>query len=233
MLGCEQMRFSSAFGTVIAVTALCLCAQEQNTPNKDTPANEMKGIPPRAAPADYQAHASTGTVAVAAEFLGHSIPTADGSTYTNEDYVAVETGLFGLAGARLNISVGNFSILINGKKKKKEVSLPSQPYGMVFRSLKDPVWEDKVAVEAKAAKSSTTIGKGGVESDPPAPAKMPLEMQRAMQQRVQKVAMPEGDRALPQAGLLFFPYHGKVDAIQSMELVYTGPAGTARVTLQP
>jgi len=103
----------------------------------------------------------------------------------------------------------------------------------VFRSLKDPVWEDKVAVEAKAAKSSTTIGKGGVESDPPAPAKMPLEMQRAMQQRVQKVALPEGDRALPQAGLLFFPYHGKVDAIQSMELVYTGPAGTARVTLQP
>jgi len=227
------MRLSSAFGTVIIITALCLCAQEQSAPGKNTPVNEVKGIPPRAAPTDYQAHASTGTVAVGAEFLGHSIPTADGSTYTNEDYVAVETGLFGLAGARLNISVGNFSMLINGKKKKKEVALPSQPFGMVFRSLKDPVWEDKVAVDAKAAKSSTTIGKGGVESDPPAPVHMSVEMQRAMQQRVQKVALPEGDRALPQAGLIFFPYHGKVDSIQSIELVYAGPAGTATLTLQP
>ena len=229
------MRYSSAFGTVIVITALCRCAAGQNTPSKDAPVSEAKGIPPRATPGDYQAHAQAGTVTVAAEFIGHSIPTPDGSTYTTEDYVAVETGLFGPAGARLSISVENFSIRINAKKKK-EVSLPSQPFGMVFRSLKDPEWEDSVAVAAKEAKSKTagisTGGQGG-QSEPPAPVHMPLELQRAMQQRVQKTALPEGDRALPQAGLIFFPYHGKLQNINSIELVYAGPAGTATLTLQP
>src|ERR1017187_9562678 len=201
------MRISSAFGTVVLIPALCLCAPGQNTQSKDPQASEAKGIPPRAAPADYQAQAPAGTVTVAA-------------------------GLFGPSGARLKISIDNFSLRVYAKKM---TSLPSQPFGMVFRSLKDPVWEDSVAVEAKAAKSSTGIstgGKGG-EKEPAAPVHMPLELQRAMQQRVQKTALPEGDRALPQAGLIFFPYRGKVAGIHSIELVYTGPAGTATLTLQP
>jgi hypothetical protein len=229
------MRLSSAYGTVILIAALCLCAPGQNTQSKDPQANETKGIPPRASPADYQAHAPAGTVTVAAEFIGHSIPTPDGSTYTTEDYVAVETGLFGPAGARLNISGDNFSIRINAKKKK-EISLPSQPFGMVFRSLKDPEWEDSVAIAAKEAKSKSTgisTGGQGGQNEPPAPVHMPIELQRAMQQRVQKTALPEGDRALPQAGLIFFPYRGKVQNIHSIELVYAGPAGTATLALQP
>jgi hypothetical protein len=51
-----------------------------------------------------------------------------------------------------------------------------------------------------------------------------------MEQRVQKAALPEGDRPLPQAGLIFFEHHGKVT---SVELTYTGAAGTAILTLQP
>jgi hypothetical protein len=142
----------------------------------------------------------------------------------------IETGLFGPAGARLKISVDDFSLRINTKK----APLPSQPFGMVFRSLKDPEWEDSVAVEAKA-KSNTSISTGGKsgQSEPPAPVHMPLEMQRAMQQRVQKTVLPSGDRALPQAGLIFFPYRGKVAGIHLIELVYAGPAGTATLTLQP
>jgi hypothetical protein len=135
------------------------------------------------------------------------------------------------SGARLKISVEDFTLRVLAKKT---TSLPSQPFGAVFRSLKDPVWEDSVAVEAKS-KSSTSIntgGKGG-EKEPAAPVHMPLELQRAMQQRVQKTALPEGDRALPQAGLIFFPYRGKVDKIRSIELVYAGPAGTATLALQP
>ena len=112
------MRLSSAFGTVIVTTALCLCAQGQNTPSKDTPVNEGKGIPPRATPADYQAHAAAGTVTIGAEFAGHAVLTPEGATYTTEDYVAVETGLFGPAGARLQISSGDFSLHVYAKKMK-------------------------------------------------------------------------------------------------------------------
>jgi hypothetical protein len=58
-------------------------------------------------------------------------------------------------------------------------------------------------------------------------------LQRAWAQRVQKAALPEGDRSLPQAGLIFFQYRGKTQSIRSMELIYTGPDGTATLTLQP
>jgi hypothetical protein len=54
-----------------------------------------------------------------------------------------------------------------------------------------------------------------------------------MAQRVQKASLPEGDRALPQAGLIFFQYRGKAQGIHSIELIYAGPAGKATLTLQP
>jgi hypothetical protein len=228
------MRHFPAFGIIIVITlitAVCVCATGQSTPAKDPSVGETRGIPPRAAPADYQAHAQAGTITVAAEFIGHSFPTQDGTTYSTEDYVAVETGLYGPAGARLKISADEFSLRVYAKKV---TSLPSQPFGMLFRSLKDPVWEDSVAVEAKS-KSSTNLSTGGKngEKEPVAPPRMPLELQRAMDQRVEKAALPEGDRALPQAGLIFFPYRGKVEKIHSIELVYAGPAGTATLALQP
>ena len=52
-------------------------------------------------------------------------------------------------------------------------------------------------------------------------------------QRAQKAALPEGDRTLPVAGLLFFQYSGKAKSIRSVDLIYNGPAGKATLELQP
>ena len=85
-------------------------------------------------------------------------------------------------------------------------------------------------------KSKTSIGgggQGGKSDSPPAPVHMPIELERAMEQHVQKAALAEGDRALPQAGLIYFEYRGKTQNIHSLELIYTGPAGKATLTLQP
>jgi hypothetical protein len=54
-----------------------------------------------------------------------------------------------------------------------------------------------------------------------------------MAQHVQKASLPEGDRILPQAGLIFFQYRGKTQSIRSIELIYSGPAGKATLALQP
>jgi hypothetical protein len=222
------MRLSTVLRTGLWIAAFCLCAQAQNTPAppaKDAAINETKGLPPRVAPTDYQAHAQAGAVTVAAEFTGHSVATMQG-TFSTEDYVAVETAVFGPSGARLKLSIEDFSLRINEKK-----TLSCQPYGLVFHSLKDPEWEPPASAEGK---SKTSIGTGGNKSDPPpAPVHMPIELQRAMQQHVQKAALPEGDRALPQAGLIFFDYRGKTEHIHSLELIYNGPAGKATLTLQP
>ena len=144
-------------------------------------------------------------------------------------YVVIETGLFGSPGSR--VSSDDFSLRINRKK----TPLRTQPYGLVAGSVRDPEWEPPVPA---APKSKTSLGGGGKgeqgESNaPPARVQIPIGVQRAMAQRVQKASLPEGDRALPQAGLIFFQYRGKTQSIRSIELIYAGPAGQATLTLQP
>src|SRR5437660_8926755 len=178
------MRLSPAFRISVVMRAMCLAVQGQNTRSKETQI-EAKGMPPRATPADYQAHAQAGTVTVAAEFSGHSVPTLQG-TLSTEDYVVIETGLFGSPGSRIKVSSADFSLRINGKK----TPLPSQPYGLVVGSVKDPEWEPPVPA---ASKSKTSLGGGGKGEQgdanaPPAPVKIPIEVPRSIAQRVQKAS---------------------------------------------
>jgi hypothetical protein len=223
------MRFLSTLGTVVLIVSTAGVLQSQSAPGKDAPATDAKGIPPRAAPTDYQSQAQAGGVTIAAEFTGHSLPTV-GGPLTTEDYVAVELALFGEAGKQLRIAASDFSLRVNGKKG----ALPSQPYGVTFSSLKDPEW---VPPDPPAPKSKSSVGAGGQGQGepnmPPEPVKIPIPVQRAMAQRVQKAALPEGERALPQAGLIFFRYRGKTENLQSLELVYEGAAGKATLKLQP
>ncbi|HVX67322.1 MAG TPA: hypothetical protein VHA11_12000 [Bryobacteraceae bacterium] len=193
-------------------------AHEEQT--RDTP-----GLPPRATPADYQFHGQAGTVTIAAEFTGHAVPTEDGSPLSSEEYVVVEVGLFGPPQAHTRISATDFSLRVNGKKNP----LPAQPYGLVVKSVKDPAWEPP---SSSTTKSKTSIGSGGEQGESkPEPVKIPIEVQRAMQQKIQKATLPEGDRALPQAGLIYFQYRGKTQGIRSLELIYSGPAGQATISL--
>jgi hypothetical protein len=208
--------------------ALCLCAQGQTPPSKAAPSNEAKGMVPRGGPADYQAQAKAGKVTIGAEFMRHGIPTPQGPL-TTEDYVVVEAGLFGGPGERTTLSINDFSLRINGKK----TPLQSQPYGTVLSSVKDPEWEPPEPPSTKKSGGLSTGGGGGQGDPPPSPPKMPIAEQHAMQLKVQKGALPEGDRALPQAGLLFFSYRGKSQSIHSVELIYDGPAGKATLDLQP
>ncbi|WP_031500224.1 hypothetical protein [Bryobacter aggregatus] len=203
--------------TVGILSSLSLCAQ--------TPPSEGQGIPPRSAPADYQAKAVAGNVTIAADFVAHAVPTPQGPL-TTEDFVVVEVAFYGPPEARLKIAAEDFSIRINGKK----MPTPSQPYGLALKSLKDPEWVPP-STEEKGSKGG--INTGGNQGAPkPDPPKMPFPLRRAMEQRAQKVALPEGDRALPQAGLIFFPYRGKDSSIRNIELIYTGAAGTATLSFE-
>ncbi|HWE53106.1 MAG TPA: hypothetical protein VG273_25165, partial [Bryobacteraceae bacterium] len=54
--------------------------------------SESKGMPPRATPGDYQAHAAIGKYTIAAEFQGHSVATPE-AVFSNADFVTVEVGI--------------------------------------------------------------------------------------------------------------------------------------------
>ena len=212
----------------LALACLAL-AQEAPAPATDAHAEETSGLPARATPADYQAHKQVGAFNIAAEFTGHSVPTPQ-ALYTTEDYVVVEVAFFGSPNARLKLSADDFSIRINGKKT------PALPYALVFSSLKDPEWEPPESAGGKEGKSKggiSTGGGGGGNDPPPSPPKMPIELKRVMQQRVQKSVLREGERTLPEAGFLYFQHGGKVKGIRTIELIYNGAAGMATLALQP
>jgi len=199
-------------------------AQAPDAANKDAQA-QMKGLAPRSSPGDYQAQAKAGAITIGAEFTAHAVSTPEG-IYSTEDYVVVEVAFFGAEDMPLRLAQNDFSLKINGKQ------VPAEPYARSFGSLKDPEWEPPASA-SKAGKTSLGGSGQDLNAPPPAPPKMPFELKRAMQQRVQKAALPEGDRAMPVAGLIFFPYRGKADGIRSVELSYEGAAGKATITLHP
>jgi hypothetical protein len=214
------MRASPVCLSAILMVSFSLVAQ--------TPATEMKGMPPRATPGDYQAQGKAGNVTIAAEFMQHSVPKPEGPLST-EDYVVVEVGFFGQPGERLQLSVDDFSLRVNNGKK----ALPGQPFGLVTSSLKDPEWSPPEESEPKQkSKGGLSTGGGGGDSAPPV-VHVPIELRRAMAQYLQKAALAEGDRPLPQAGLIFFSFHAKTKGIRSLELIYNGPAGKTTLALQP
>jgi len=224
-----QFLAARAGAMVCGVAAAALCLYSQNTPTAAR-TNEPGELPPRATPSDYPAQAKAGAVTIAAEFKGHFVPTPQG-TLTTEDYVVVEAAFFGAPDAKTRLSVNDFSLRINGKKN----TLPSQPYGMVAASLKDPEWEPPTPPASKNKSSfSGGGGGGGGQNDPPPPPPHPsVEVQRGWVGRAAKASMAEGDRSLPQAGLIFFPYRGQSKGIDSVELIYKGTAGQATLTLHP
>jgi hypothetical protein len=187
-------------------------------------------MPARATPGDYQAQGKAGDITIAAEFLGHSVPTSE-NILNNPEYVVVETALYGAADTKLKLSVDDFSLRINGKK----TPTPGEHYELVFKALKDPEIEPTAAeIKEKSGNSGSGISTGGKgSSDSPPPVfHVPNEVRRGWEQRVQKVSLAEGERPLPQAGLIYFQYRGKVDGIHSVELIYKGPAGRATLALQ-
>jgi hypothetical protein len=228
----------------VPIAAVCLCVQGQTPPSQTPPSQtpppakdlpiEAKGMTPRSTPTDYPDQGQAGKVTIGAEFQGHTVPTPKGNL-TTEDYVTVETGLFGPPGTRIKLSFEDFALRINGKK-----TVPGVPYGVVLGNVKDPEWAPPEPAKSTAAHSNLTLGddreqspKGELGKEPVIPVKPPLEVQRALNQRVQKAALPQGDRALPVAGLVFFWYTGKVQKIHTIELIYTGPAGKGILTLEP
>lgn len=207
--------------------AASLSANGQTRP----PDRATKGLPPRSAASEYLKNVQLGKVAIGAEFDEHSIPTPE-VLLTTEDYVAVEIGFFG-AGQHLTISDSDFSLRINGKK----AALPAEQYAVIFRNVRDPSYAPPELENAKKEKAGgLNAGGGGGQNDQgsvPPIVHIPPEMERAMDLHVTNAALPEGDRTLPVAGLLFFHYTGQAKAIKSVELLYNGPAGKATIQLNP
>ena len=229
-----EMQFLSSFRyAILAIGVISLHAQTAEVKAAEHPAGTPKpatireniGIPPRSGPGDYPAQAKVGQVTIAAEFAEHGIPTPEG-VLSSDNYVVVELAIFGPQGTRLPVSFSDFSLRVNGKKNPVQ----AEPFERAGASVKDPEWAPP---EKPEKSSSTSIGGGGRNDSSAPPPGPPAELRRAWAKRVMQVAWAEGERPLPRAGLLYFPYGGKAKGIHSLELVYAGAAGKATLNLMP
>jgi hypothetical protein len=191
---------------------------------------EVSGIAPRPSPAEYQTAVRMGQYTLAVDFDAHGVPTSDG-VFSTEEFIVFEVALYGPSGSHLPLQYEDFSLRMNGKKQPA----PSQPFTFVFKTLKSPEWEATLEPVKKESGNGINAGGGGGggENLPPPKPKMPIDVERRMELRVQKAAVPGADRPLPVTGLIFFPYSGKTKNIKSMDLIYTGAAGKATIPMQP
>jgi hypothetical protein len=209
-------------------------AGSQQTAAPDAQKAEVNGMAPRSSPGDYQAHAQLGKLTIAADFTEHSIAPPD-ATYNNDQYVTAEVAIFGSPDSKLQLSTQNFSMKINGKKMPE----PAVEFAAVFHDLKDPLYVSPDEAAYKKAKAEggsgnglSSGGGGNQQADQgnlPPIIHIPITVERAMQQKVRLAALPEGERPLPVAGLVFFEHRGRVN---SAELMYNGPAGKVTLRLQ-
>lgn len=187
----------------------------------------QESISPRAAPADYKAHAALSAEhTIAAEFLGRTVP-APNAAFVLPHYVVVEVAIFT---KEFTFHAGRFSLKLNGK-----TALLAQTPGMVAASLKYPSWENQRQITATG-----NVGNAGVilgrdttsrfpgdrrapQPPPGAPVQTETVPESAPWDWVSKLAWEEGPAKGPAGGLLYFPYQGNLAKLKTIDLIYNGP----------
>lgn len=198
---------------------------------------------PRTKAADYPVHVQLQTVALAAEYLVHTLPTPKGPLLA-KDYLVVEVAFFGPPMSRLKMSLDQFTLRINGHGAPLPAHLP----GMVAGSIRNP---DPATHPSLTGTAGVGVGDGQVSVGPrPPPSQFPgdgrdrtanvepitarqVDEENGVDYRVQNASLPEGEKSLPCSGLLYFPFRGKTKNIHSLDLLYDGPMGKTSLKLLP
>ncbi|MFN0103598.1 MAG: hypothetical protein ACKV2U_16095 [Bryobacteraceae bacterium] len=197
------------------------------------PAQEI--MPARAAAANYEAHAPIGPHTLAAEFLGRTVP-APNSAFVLQHYVVVEVALFTRA---YEFNSARFSLRLNRKSP-----LLAQTPGMVAASLKYANWESERQITATAGVGNAGVILGrdtkarfpGDRRQPAPPPGTPIKAEpipeNAPWDWVAKLAWEDGPVKGPAGGLLYFPHHGSLAKLKTIDLIYDGPEGLVTLSLR-
>lgn len=204
---------------------------------------QAQGTQTRIDLAQYSAHAQLGPLGVGADFWGHSIPLTDGSL-RSDGYLVVEVAFFAPPSAKVAISAGQFVLTVNGQRL-----LPQSPGSVTLGYVVPDMRQRGPRVEADGGVGPVVVSAGRDPAQPQFPGdnrpgsiplpprpqgsdeelrKEPLDPVKA----INAAALPEGLHATPISGYLFFYYSAKLKHIKRAELEYSGPLGTALLSLR-
>ncbi|MBL8176313.1 MAG: hypothetical protein JNK48_16680 [Bryobacterales bacterium] len=200
--------------------------------------------------ADWPSHAVTPKASIGAEYMVRSVMHPGGNVVVR-DYLIVELAVYPNAREEFVLSHQHFTLRINGRKSP---IFPQTP-GMVAASLKYDDWEMRPNLEASGGAGNTGVILGRPRQserfpgDPSARNRLPkpptapvpedrsgLERDRAPKTKPDEIvvsaAIEEGPVSKPRRGYLYFAQKGKAESFKKVELLYSGPAGEAVISLK-
>jgi hypothetical protein len=193
------------------------------------PAAAQQGLDTRRSASEYPVHGAAGDIAVAAEFHYRALDRGRDAIFLREGLV-VEVALFASGKQRVPVSASKFWLRVNGKKLLLAIHsglvLSQDRYGSQ-PALNVQVMDGNVQIGGPAERQLPE------ESGRQAPVprvedpNLPQREAPSMAELLDQMALPEGKRSLPIAGLVYFHYKKKMKSIKKLELIYESPTGEA------
>ena len=184
-------------------------------------APQLGAVEVRKSPAEYPAQVEVADMKVGVEYMVTSF-SAEGHTFSVEDHLLLEVGIFPRGEARVDLR--RFTLRINGKQL-----VMTQTPGMVAASVKYPDWTSKPNLQANVG--GVMVGRPQrVERFPgdrriPETRRSPVDGDSPQPEGtdyaglITKWALPEGQFNRALAGYVYFPYDGKLKSIKTVELL--------------
>ncbi len=154
-----------------------------------------RGLPPRATPADYQAHIRQATSR--SRRSSRDTPSPPRKRVSRRKITSWSKWVCSARRGAPQLDSGDFSLRLNGKRR------PSRPSHMAWSSslskIPPTLPPDAVEFEEVEGGSIPASGGGGQNDTTNLPPiiHIPIGVERAMEQKVQKASLPEGDRRFP------------------------------------
>lgn len=160
---------------------------------------------PRKSPEEYPVREKLERATLAAEYLVRTV-SASGQSFMAGDFLVVEVAIYVTGGEPVMVKTENFRLRINDGKQE----LQTVPARFVALALKYSDW----------------YGSGGRPYN--AQDKPGLTDEEAINQS----ALASGPVERARAGCVYFEFKGKTKSIKKLELIYSGEAGQAALSLK-
>ena len=203
-------------------------------------------LTPRPKPQDYPVQSEFAKAVLGAEFHAHTVPFG-GTPFFTSEYLVIEVGVFPGKGQPVTVGPGDFTLRLNGKK----IAILAHSPGMVVASIKNTGWNQTKQVVVTGGVGDAEVIVGGPQRQPRFPGDrtgtpqqrprapepdntggVVLEQQPEPAEIIPDKALTERTLDHSVGGYLYFPYSGKLKALKTIELLYTGSAGEGKLELR-
>jgi hypothetical protein len=182
------------------------------------------GVPPRGASTDYPVHGSADATTIAAAIVPASQVSKMFSPEISKQYVVVEVAIYPGGGVPFDVESADFALRVGQRIGRADRPVDVAPWperrgpsetGVIYQRSSDPVYGRQQSV---GTYTGVEVSSPGQPNGPPPPD--PRGDPRVINDKVRRVALPEGDTKAVIAGYLYFPQYAKLRKSDEIELKY-------------